>query len=228
MREPSLSQSVDILAAFLVRKPLGDVIAALEADVEHATALEVRGIAAAAGVDDRLLGSAITIRRELRHLDDLVRAAAILHLLPELLEDGETLVHPPSLSAGGDHRRRFAVETNLRVAEFTIAAWTGHDTARKRELVRDYVRLAADTSGRRPELLVLGSEPARFLETSRSKVAWALDRSPGMLRLFTEHFGDVSASVATFAAGPGARVRVVDVAPMLPTGILMTRDDESD
>jgi len=225
MREPSLSTSVTTLTAFLGRRPLPDAIAGVEADVEHATALEIRSIALAAGIDGRLLSAAIRVRRELDCLDDVIRAAAILQLLPAMLEDGETLVSRPSLAAGSDPRRPFDVESNLRVAEFHLAAWTGRDDTRKRELFKDFVRLAADTSGRRAELLVLGPEPKRFLETSRSKASWALDRSPGMLRLFLERFGDVSATVASFTAGPGARVQVLDMAPMLPAGILVAADE---
>jgi hypothetical protein len=228
MREPSLSQSFRILSIFLGRRPLGDAIARLEATTEHATALEVRAAALSAGVDVQLLAAAVTVRRELGPLGDLIHAAAIMTLLPELLEDGETLVNRPSLSAGDDPGRPFDVETNLRVAEFKFDVWTGRDDHRKRELFRDFVRLASDTSGRRPELLVLGAEPRHFLEASRSKASWALARSPGTLRLFTEQFGDVSASVAAFTAGPGARVRVVDMAPILPVGSLHAGDDAKD
>ena len=127
-------------------------------------------------------------------------------------------VRAAALAGGRDARRPFDVETNLRVAEFKLSHWGG-DEMWKREVFRDFVRLAADTSGRRAELYVLGPEPRRFLETSRSKIAWGLDRSPGLLRLFSERFGDVAMTVAAFAAGPGSRVRVIDVASMLPPGL---------
>ena len=228
MREPTLSQSVGILSAFLGRRPLTDAIARLEATTEHATALEVRAAALASGVDGRLLAAAVTLRRELGQLGDLIQAAAILTLLPELLEDGETLVNRPSLSAGDSPGHPFHVETNRRVAEFNLVGWTGQDAAHKRALFRDLVRLAADTSGRRAQLLVLGPGPKRYLETSRSKASWALARSPGALRLFTERFGDVAMPVAAFTAGPGARVEVVDVAPMLPAGMAASPDGGED
>ena len=224
MHEPSLSDSVATLASFLDRRPLPEAIAAIEADVEHATALEVRSIALVAGVDARLLAAAVRVRRDFGRLGDIIAAAAILGLLPSMLEDGETVVSRPNLTAGNDPRRPFDVETNLRIVEFHLDVWTGRDDTRKRELFKDFVRLAADTSGRRPELLVLGPEPRRFLETSRSRASWALDRSPGMQRLFLERFGDVSATVASFTAGPGARVQIVDVAPMLPAGMLAAGD----
>jgi hypothetical protein len=227
MHEPSLSVSVDALTSFLGRRPLAEAIAAIEADVEHATALEVRSVALASGVDTRLLAAAVRVRRDLGRLNDIIQAAAILALLPGMLEDGETLVSRPHLTAGNDPRRPFDVETNLRVVEFKFEVWAGDDAVGKRELFKDLVRLAADTSGRRPELFVLGPEPRRFLETARSKAAWALYRSPGLLRLFTERFGDVSMTLAAFTAGPGARVRIVDMAPLLPAGLL-TGTDEAD
>lgn len=226
MREPSLRHSVDHVSAFLARRPLAESIAGLEGAVEHATALEVQAASTALGVDSSLLSSAVVVRREFGRLSELIHAASILVLLPGLLEEGETLVNRPALGSENDARRPFDIETNRRVAEFKLGRWAGGDAQRKREVFRDFVRLCADTSGRRPELYVLGPEPARFLATSRQRVSWALERSPVTLRLFHERFGDVDVSVASFVAGPGARVRVVDAAELLPAGV--HEPDEAD
>jgi hypothetical protein len=227
MRQPSLRQSVDLVSTFLARRPLAESIAGLEANVEHATGLEVQAASMASGVDPALLAAAVTVRREFGRIGELIHAAAILVLLPTLLEEGETLVNRPALASENDARRPFDVETNRRVAEFKLGRWAGGDAQRKREVFRDFVRLAADTSGRRPEIYLLGPEPARFLATSRQRVSWALERSPVTLRLFHERFGDVDVSVASFAAGPGARVRVVDAAPLLPPGVLDETEAEA-
>jgi hypothetical protein len=192
MRQPSLRPSVDLFSSPLARRPLAESIASLEANAELATGLELRAAA----------------------------AASILVLLPELLEEGETLVNRPAPVSENDARRPFDVEADRRVAEFKQGRWAGGDAQRKREVFGDLVRPAADTSGRRPELYMLGPEPGRLLATWRQRVSWALERSLVTLRLFHERFGDVDVSVASFTVGPGARVRVVDAAPLLPRGCL--------
>jgi hypothetical protein len=87
---------------------------------------------------------------------------------------------------------------------------------RKRQTFKDLVHLAADTSGRQPELFVAGAAPGRFLQSSRSTASWALDRSPGTRELFTERFGSLSMTIAEFTKGPAVHVRITDLSSMLP------------
>ncbi|WP_245790408.1 hypothetical protein [Streptomyces monashensis] len=105
------------------------------------------------------------------------------------LGDEERITVCPSLGAGNDPSRPYDLETDQRIAEFKLARWRGADAMRKRQTFNDLVMLAADTSGRRAELFVIGPEPCRFLTTSTSTAAWALDRTPGALRTFTTVFG---------------------------------------
>jgi len=67
---------------------------------------------------------------------------------------------------------------------------------------KDLVHLAADESGRRSELSVVGHAPIDFLRRSRSNAAWALDRFPSTRRLFIERFGPLEIRIADFTAGP--------------------------
>ena len=96
---------------------------------------------------------------------------------PPILEPGEDCTRP-SLAAGNDPNRPFDDETDRRVAEFKMSRWDGHDAARMRQLVKDLVHLAADRSGPRAEVYVLDERPRRFLRTSTSTMAWALDALP--------------------------------------------------
>lgn len=98
--------------------------------------------------------------------------------LPIILEPADRLTNRPSLAAGNDPTRPFDVETDRQVAEFKIGIWSGNgtDAIRKRGAFHHLVNLAADTSGRGPELYVVGDEPLRFLRTSRTTARWALDR----------------------------------------------------
>lgn len=125
-----------------------------------------------------LLASALTVRESLGRINDLIHACGILLVLPHLLGEGEHITVRPSLGAGNDPNRPYDVETDQRIAEFKLTRWRGADAMRKRQTFKDLVMLAADTSGRRAELFVIGPEPRRFLTTSTSTAAWALDRTP--------------------------------------------------
>ncbi|MCM2431061.1 hypothetical protein [Streptomyces sp. RKAG337] len=79
--------------------------------------------------------------------------------------------------------------------------------------------LAADRSGRRADLFVIGPEPARFLRSSISSAAWALDRSPGALRTFQAVFGSPSIPVREFTAAHAGHVRIIDLRDHLPATV---------
>ena len=145
--------------------------------------------------------------------------AAITVTLPLILEPGERLTNRPSLAAGNDPTRPFDLETDRRVAEFKVGIWSGNgtDAMRKRTIFHDLVHLAADTSNRRPELYVVGHQPVRFLQRSRTTAQWALDRGAASTRQpFVERFGDLGTTVEQSVAGPAEHVRIVDLADLLP------------
>jgi hypothetical protein len=212
-----LDRAVLRLSAFLGEQPLTAAIAEMEAGLEGATASGAADLAGRAGVDSELLSAALVVRRSFGRISDLIHAAAIVVLLPQILDDGETIVRRPSLAAGNDPSRPYDLETNRRVAEFKLSEWKGADAMRMRQTFKDLVYLAADESGRQPELFVVGTKPASFLRSSTSTASWALDRSPPGRRLFEKRFGSLDMSVADFTAGPGARVRITELGGLLPS-----------
>lgn len=216
MEGPELGTAVSRLAAFLSAGPLTAAIAGLEQRLVGLDGSAVASTAAAGGVDSDLLRAAIVARRDLGRINDLIHAAAIVRVLPQVLEDGEIVTNRPSLAAGNDPTRPYDLETNRRVAEFKLSQWAGADAMRKRQVFKDLVHLAADTSGRQPELFVVGPGPIGFLKTSKSSAAWALDRFPAARQLFLERFGSLEMQVAGFTAGPAARVRITDLTPLVP------------
>lgn len=206
-----------LLAAFLSGGRLTSVVGSLERELDGSDGPGADAARTGAGMSAELLAAALLVRREVGRLNDVVHAAAISVTLPIILEPGERLANRPSLAAGNDPSRPFDVETDRRVAEFKLSVWTGHDVMRQRGVFHDLVHLASDTSGRTPELYVVGPRPIRFLRNSKSKVSWALDRGAGSTRaLFERRFGAPEMSVAEFVAGPAARVRLVDIASLLP------------
>ncbi|KOU65077.1 hypothetical protein ADK96_19310 [Streptomyces sp. IGB124] len=159
------------------------------------------------------------MRESLGRINDLIHASGILLALPHVLEEGETIARRPSLGAGNDPGRPYDLETDRRVAEFKLARWRGADAMRKRQVFKDLAMLAADRSGRRADLFVIGPEPARFLRTSATTAAWALDRAPGALRTFESVFGSTALQVREFTATHAAHVRIVDLCDVLPEAV---------
>ena len=192
-----------------------DSIANLEEALEGSTQAQVGSLLEDAGVAPGLLRDAMTVRARIGRVSDVIHATAIALSLPALLQSGEVMARP-SLGAGNDKSRPFDLETNRRVAEFKMARWKGSDAMRKRQTFKDLVHLAAEESDRTAELYVLGERPIHFLQTSRSKASWGLDRSPPTQRLFEEKFGSLDMAIADFTSGPGAHVKVIDLEGQLP------------
>lgn len=203
------------LARFIRDEPLTTKIADIERDLDGSSRSEVETIVSARGISPDLLRGALLVRGRLGRINDLIHAASVSLALPELIAPGEVL-RRPSLAAGNDPSRPYDVETDRRVAEFKLARWDGHDAMRKRQVFKDLVHLAADTSGRSPELYVLGERPLRFLRTTRSAASWGLDRSPATRELFAEHFGSLNVSIGDFTSGPGSHVMLINLEDRLP------------
>lgn len=212
----SLDEEVATLLTFLSRSPLTTAVRDLEGVLDGGDGEAAARAVAAAGIDPLLLTAAIATRRQLGRLNDLIHAAAIGLVLPKLLEPGEVVQGRPSLAAGNDTSRPYDLQTNRRIAEFKLAYWAGADAMRKRGVFKDLVHLAADESGRRAQLFVVGEEPARFLRQSTSPASWGLDRATTTRALFQERFGPLTMSIRDFTAGPGSRVELVDLLSLLP------------
>jgi hypothetical protein len=210
-----LLTAVETLATFLQRAPLTSSVAELERALNTRQGSEVREIVAGHGITAELLLSAIAVRKQLGRINDVVHAAAIALALPHLLEPDEKLGHP-SLAAGNDPSRPYDIETDRRVAEFKLGRWTGADAMRKRQLVKDFVHLAADPTDRIRDLYVIGPQPWHFLKTTRASVAWALDRSPATRELFASEFGSLQTRISAFVCEQGANVNVIDLEQRLP------------
>jgi hypothetical protein len=205
------------LAAFLRGGRLTSVVADLEQQLSQADASQAASAGAAAGMAPNLLVAAMAVRRDIGRINDLIHAAAITLTLPHILDSGERLVNRPSLAAGNSPGQHYDVETDRRIAEFKLAAWSGTDAMRKRGVFHDLVHLAADTSGPQPELYVVGPAPIRFLTGTRSTARWALNRGADSTReLYVARFGDLDLPVREFTAGPAAHVRLIDLADVLP------------
>lgn len=211
-----------LLAQFLEGGRLKQVVADLEYDLSSANGDQVTAATSTVGLGgpsgQSLFAAAVRTRAQLGRLNDLIHAAGISLALPLILEPGEHLANRPSLAAGNDPSRPFDVETDRRVMEFKFGVWqTGSNAARKRAVFHDLVHLAADQSGRRGELYVIGSQSARFLRTTTSQVSWALNRQADKTReLYEARFGSTDIRIPDFVTGPAGHVRLIDLEKILP------------
>lgn len=210
-------EAFGLLVDFLAGGRLTSVVAGLEHRLQSADADEVTRESAAEHIDEELLAAAVTLRKQIGRLNDLIHAAGICLALPAVMQPGERMANRPSLAAGNDPTRPFDVETDRRVAEFKFAVWTGADAMRKRGVFHDLVHLAADNSGRRAQLFVVGPQPIKFLRTSKSSAHWALTRGSDNTRsLFEARFGPTTMPIREFTSGPAAQVELLDLGTTMP------------
>jgi hypothetical protein len=78
--------------------------------------------------------------------------------------------------------------------------------------------IAADQSGRRAELYVVGLAPIRFLQTSRSTARWALNRGgESTALLFAERFGTLDIAIRDFTERVSGSVTLIDISAQIPS-----------
>ncbi|GAA3605454.1 hypothetical protein [Microlunatus ginsengisoli] len=211
-----LSREIARLMTFLDNAPLTLAIRDLEQELDGSNAETAARVIAGAGIDHELLAAAVVTRQHLGRINDLIHASAISLILPTILDSDEVVLGRPSLAAGNDPSRPFDLQTNKRVAEFKLARWAGADAMRKRGVFQDLVHLAADTSGRRAQLFVVGQAPIMFLRGSTSTAQWGLDRATTLRATFEQRFGPLTMPIRQFTEGPGGLVELVDLLPLLP------------
>lgn len=212
------AESFATLLSFLSSNSLTDHLSSAETILAGADAAACSDVIETFEFSEDLLDAALSVRKHVGRLSDVIHATTIARCLPLILEPGETVTVRPSLGAGNDVTRPFDLETDRRIAEFKVAQWKGADTMRKRGLFADLVHLALDQSGRHAQLFVVGQLPRKFLSSSKSTAQWALARSSPHLRArYTEAFGDADTTVAEFTSGPGRKIEIVDLASLLPS-----------
>ncbi|MGB8590039.1 MAG: hypothetical protein WA755_19395 [Candidatus Acidiferrales bacterium] len=146
----NLTDSVEQIARFS-GTDLASKIAELEFTTTGLDKARVEDWLHAASIDRGLLDAARTIKGAAAQIDVVLHAVGILLLLPSILEDHET-VESLSLGAGSSEAKRFDLETNRRVAEFTFIDWRGNDSTRLQKIFKDFYRLAEFSTSKLKEL----------------------------------------------------------------------------
>ncbi len=163
--------------------------------------------------------AAATVKRAAAQIDVLIHAIGILHLLPSVLQPGER-VHYLSLGAGNTGKK-FDLETDRQVAEFTFIAWRGGSEAiRQSKLFVDFFHLAEAATDKARNLYVLGlHHPAKFFASKRT-LASVLSRRPDEARRISEQYEGQLRFVRDYYARHSGKVNVIDISEMVPASLL--------
>jgi hypothetical protein len=163
-----LADCVDRVAKFSGHN-LASTVAELKCNFEKLGRDQLAGQMSAAGIDITLLRSASVVKRAAKQIDVVVHALGILVLLPTIIDQDET-VESFSLGAGSSQTKRFDLETNRRIAEFTFIEWQGNDNTRLQKIFKDFYRLAEFETPKSKELWLIDDTSVQKYFHSRASV----------------------------------------------------------
>jgi len=162
-------------------------INALEDHFTGACDQNVEGLLKNQQLTPHLFNQALLIKREIGQLHVVIHALGVLLSLPAVLEKGE-VIKQLSLGAGNAPDRRYDLETNIRIAEFTFIDWKGRDSARQDKLFKDFFLLAeAETVKRRCLYVNSRSHAIKCMEGKRTCKS-LLGRNANIGRRFAETY----------------------------------------
>ncbi len=175
------------------------------------------------GIGPDLLEAAATVKRAAAQIDVLIHSIGILHLLPSVLEEGETVEY---LSLGaGNTGKKFDLETDRQIAEFTFIAWRGGAEAiRQNKLFIDFIHLAEAETEKTRNLYVLGiHHPEKFFNSNRALSSVLKSRPDEALTLSTA-YGNSFKVVNEYYRHHATRVNVRDISAFVPSSLLAAVD----
>ena len=146
----SFTNFAEQIARFAGRN-LASKIADLEFKFTSLTGNQIAERLSDNSIGSELLNAAREVKRASAQIDVVIHALGILVLLPTIL-DADELIESLSLGAGNTESRRFDLETNRRVAEFTFIDWKGNDNVRLQKIFKDFYRLAEFDTNKTKEL----------------------------------------------------------------------------
>jgi hypothetical protein len=194
---------------------LGSRIASLEGRFQGADKPTCEALCAALTISGTLLESAFELKRAAGQINVIIHTLGILLSLPYILQSNET-VEQLSLGAGNTGKL-FDLTTNQRVAEFKFIQWKGGpESARKKELFKDFYWLAEAVTPKRKYLYVVGLEhPLKFLN-SGTALASLMSRNNTLALNFQRHYGERFIKVRDYYAYRKSSVELVDLTKVTP------------
>jgi hypothetical protein len=155
------------------------------------------------------------LKRAAAQVHVIIHTLGILLLLPYILQSGE-VVEQLSLGAGNTGKS-FDPTTNQRVAEFRFIQWRGgSESARKKELFKDFYWLAEAATPKYKYLYIVGLEyPLKFLKSGTALLS-LMSRNKTLSDDFERCYGERFVKVRDYYGYRKSSVELVDLKTVAP------------
>lgn len=166
-----------------------------------------------------LLEAAAALKKAAAQIDVMIHSIGILHLLPLILDEGETVEY---LSLGaGNTGKKFDLETDRQIAEFTFIAWRGgSEVIRQNKLFVDFYHLAEAKTQKARNLYVLGiHHPEKFFNCRRA-LSSVLMKQPAIAGDLFSLYGDSFKVVNDYYRHHVGTVKICDISEFVPRSLL--------
>lgn len=161
------------------------------------------------------LQSALNLKKNLGQLHVIIHALGILLSLPYVIQTGETI---ESVSLGaGNTGKQFDLITDRRVAEFKFIHWRGGAEAiRQNNIFKTFLNLLWDTSGKRKQLFLTGTEEAiSFLHGGRD-LSSVLSKDRTTRDKFESRYAGRYQTVREFYRENEGQIELLDLKKIIP------------
>jgi hypothetical protein len=155
----NLNEAVNILNSFK-NQSLKDVLKGIEETKEVSNQHDFR----------KLFEAAQKVKKASAQVDEMVHSAGIMLVLQSWLKKNEVIEY---LSLGAaNHKNRFDLETNLRIAEFKFGIWNDSSAngSRRRGYFGNYVSLLTSTDKREKYFVV--EDKKGFMKFIEKEAKW--------------------------------------------------------
>jgi hypothetical protein len=209
-----LREAIEALQTFQ-EKSLKKRIASIESQLRHQDKQELVCSLEELQVTPRLLGAALLVKGLSGQINVMIHALGILTALPRILDQKEK-IELLSLGAGSTGRP-FDLVTDRRIAEFKFINWRGGpESIRQNSLFKDFFELAEADTDKDRYLYVIGlTHPLKFFAGTRA-VNSVLSRNHSLRERFYRLYGDQFSKVCEYFEYRRDRVRIVDIAELVP------------
>jgi hypothetical protein len=167
------------------------------------------------GAKKEILGAAGLVKQLAAQIDVVVHTLGILLCLPHILRPREVIEYV-SLGAGNT-KRKFDLETNLRIAEFKFIRWQGgSESIRQNSLFKDFYGLAEHETQKEKLLYVLGTEHGEKFFNGGRALESVLSRNDALKEKFSAKYHDRFVTVRDYYVSRKGSVMIQDVSSFVP------------